>query len=592
MSNVLLNDSPTATALDEIRMTQSDSDSPDNDKLTNNKIDNNTYREDSDSEEREASQMVDTSFEDQEVNVIVRDIVNYVGSNYNTERAMARILDHIFKKSKNKLQLHKMQSGMKNARPLGFKSGRIYANIYNHTRKVHGKTYTKINSSKSTKKRHVDVQLISDSESEKQEDTDDEKLIRPIRSQSAHNRPDPPKKQDTEEKPSTSKSPMNIQLTKKRKTASSEDEDEPQASTKKIPQLKLVRCDMTKKKHKEIPDRNIFVNLKKWFIDSDTENNKQEPGDEQHTEMGDSEDEAINPSSVDDSDDDLTYEPTAEEDRERREQIILTEKTLKAKPKKRNVKMKWLKASQPRSSGKTVSNRIEAEGLNQLFPIDGLHLKNLMEATAAESTRMPGTNFPKEMTQTVSKDLSWATAAEKKYHLDLNHLVNTQKINDWLSIYQKCGMSGSGLYNKLDYISRSVTYFVSMNQITKPPHFEDFVKRKLKVFNKLRKIRAMEKREDVIDQGVIDPKEVYSKIICNENLKEQFNSIVETCKSSKNKLPCRKFLFGMRLALANIFVGVCSRPCGLYSLSYKAASEPHVGHWNGPGEVILKKQTS
>ena len=100
----------------------------------------------------------------------------------------------------------------------------------------------------------------------------------------------------------------------------------------------------------------------------------------------------------------------------------------------------------------------------------------------------------------------------------------------------------------------------------------------------------MEKREDEIDQGVIDPKEVYSKIICNENLKEQFNSIVETCKSSKNKLPCRKFLFGMRLALANIFVGVCSRPCGLYSLSYKAASEPHVGHWNGPGEVILKNK--
>ena len=98
MSNVLLNDSPTATALGEIRMTQSDSHSPDNDKLTNNKIDNNTYREDSDSEEEESSQMVDTSFEDEEVNVIVRDIVNYVGSNYNTEQAMARILDHIFKK--------------------------------------------------------------------------------------------------------------------------------------------------------------------------------------------------------------------------------------------------------------------------------------------------------------------------------------------------------------------------------------------------------------------------------------------------------------------------------------------------------------
>ena len=110
-----------------------------------------------------------------------------------------------------------MQSGMKKACPLGCKRGRIYANIYNHTRKVHGKTYTEINSSKSTKKRHVDVQLISDSESEKQEDTDDEKLIRPTRSQSAHNRPDPPKKQDTEEKPSTSKSPMNIHLTKKRK---------------------------------------------------------------------------------------------------------------------------------------------------------------------------------------------------------------------------------------------------------------------------------------------------------------------------------------------------------------------------------------
>ena len=171
---------------------------------------------------------------------------------------------------------------------------------------------------------------------------------------------------------------------------------------------------MTKKKHKDIPDRYIFVNLKKEFIDSNTENNKQEPGDEQHTEMEDSEDEENNPSSVDDSDDDLTYEPTAEEDRERREEMILTEKTLKAKPKKRNVKIKRLNASQPRSSRKTVSNRIEAEGLNQMFPIDGLHLKHLMEATAAESTRMPGTNFPKEMTQTVSKYLYWATPAEKK----------------------------------------------------------------------------------------------------------------------------------------------------------------------------------
>ena len=235
-------------------------------------------------------------------------------------------------------------------------------------------------------------------------------------------------------------------------------------------------------------------------------------------------------------------------------------------------------------------DRIEHKGLNSMFDISKGHLKDLMESQQKENTRMPGTNFPKEFTQTVSKYLHFASSPQERNSgtVNLHHLVDTKSITAWLDMYQSCAMSGSGVYNKIDYVNKAVQYFVSVEKIVKPPHFQDFVKMKMKVFNKQRKQRSMEKREKEMDDGVIDAKEVYRKIINNQDLKERFDGIVDHIKTTSGKLPPRKFLFCMRLALAHMFVGVCSRPCGLYSLSLDAASKPHSGQWSGEEAVILK----
>ena len=74
-------------------------------------------------------------------------------------------MDYIMHKARLKLKIIKIPSSMSKACPLGCKNKRIYANVYNNTRKVHGKTYKDL-FEEAPEKRHSNIILATDSEDE------------------------------------------------------------------------------------------------------------------------------------------------------------------------------------------------------------------------------------------------------------------------------------------------------------------------------------------------------------------------------------------------------------------------------------------
>ena len=103
--------------------------------------------------------------EDEELCKVIQNIVDYIKDNCKSDKNRASMMDYIMHKARLKLKIIKIPSSMSKACPLGCKNKRIYANVYNNTRKVHGKTYKDL-FEKAPEKRHSNIIMATDSEDE------------------------------------------------------------------------------------------------------------------------------------------------------------------------------------------------------------------------------------------------------------------------------------------------------------------------------------------------------------------------------------------------------------------------------------------
>ena len=110
-------------------------------------------------------------------------------------------------------------------------------------------------------------------------------------------------------------------------------------------------------------------------------------------------------------------------------------------------------------TSKDTRQAADSLGLNISYPVE--LFSELEQFVRSEGNCLPRSNFPRELTQSVSKYIYHANDGNNIGNTDeipWKLLLSTPKIQAWLRDYEKIGHSPSALYNKVDYIFRAVKF--------------------------------------------------------------------------------------------------------------------------------------